>query len=70
MLYEVTWDQWFRCGPDGDDSDYTQESISFDTLERATKFKADLISGKFRGFADMRVHENEVTITRKEESNQ
>ena len=63
MAYQVTWDQWFRCGPDGDDSDYTQESFSFDTLERAVQFKADLVSGKFKGLADMRVYDNEVSIT-------
>ena len=61
--YLVKWDQWFRCGPDGDDLDYLPESAEFDTLAKAEQFKADLIAGKFKGRGDLRVYENEVTIT-------
>jgi len=64
--YKVIWDQWFRYGPDGDESDFTQGSATFNTLAQAEQFKADLVAGKHRGLYDRTVNAYEVTITREE----
>jgi len=65
--FKVTWEQWFRYGPDGDESDSTQKSVTLLTLEDAEQFKADLVSGKYRGLYDRTVNECEVTITQEQD---
>lgn len=63
MTHKVTWEQWFRCGPYGDDTDFTTEEIEFDYLEEANEFVEDLVAGKHRGMYDCKVNRNEVTVT-------
>ena len=67
--YKVIWEQWFRYGPDGDESDFNEKVVVFATLAEAEQFKAELVAGKDRGVFDRTVHAHEVTI-KKEESNQ
>ena len=66
--FKVMWEQWFRYGPDGDESDFVEKAVVFDTLEQAEQFKANLVSGKHKGLYDRTVNAYEVTII-KEESN-
>jgi hypothetical protein len=64
--FKVMWEQWFRYGPDGDESDSTQKAVTFGTLAQAEQFKADLVSGKHRGLYDRTVNACDVTITKRE----
>lgn len=61
--FKVTWDQWFRCGRDGDDSDFEEYVLFFETFERAEQFVSELVAGDCLGVFDRTVHRNEVTIT-------
>lgn len=63
MTHKVTWNQWFRCGYFGDDSDFVTEEMKFDSLEEAKEFVEELVAGKFRGAYDRRVNRSGVTIT-------
>jgi hypothetical protein len=60
--FKVTWDQWFRYGPHGDESTFDTKTMCFDTLEEAESFAADLAAGRHRGACDMSVYDNEITI--------
>jgi hypothetical protein len=61
-MYEVQWDQWYRCGRCGDDTNYEYKVMTFDTLALAEAFVDDLVQGKYSGYADMKVHRDEVKI--------
>ena len=41
--YKVSWDQWYRCGYDGDDTDYEPMSRTFQHLCDANQFIDDQI---------------------------
>ena len=60
--YKVSWDQWYRCGYAGDDTDYEPMSRTFQHLCDANQFIDDLVAGKFRGVFDRTVHRNEVQL--------
>ena len=62
MTYTVNWNQWYHCGPDGDDSDFEEMVVSFETEEEAENFVEDLVSGKALGAFDRTVHRNEIVI--------
>lgn len=62
MAYTVSWDQWFRCGPAGDDSDFEEMNVEFDSKEKADDFIADLVSGKFKGTYDRTVKPEDISI--------
>ena len=64
--YKVLWEQWFRYGPDADESDFDEKVVVFDTLAQAEQFKADLVSGKHKGLYDRTVNAHDVTITKEE----
>lgn len=64
-MYVVKWDQWYRCGRYGDDKEFVSMKEEFQTLCEANAFIDDLVEGKHRGFADMRVRREEVELTEK-----
>ena len=61
-VFRVTWEQWFRCGPYGDDTDFTIESMDFNTLTEAEEFVNKLCDGVHRGVFDRKVQRDEVRI--------
>ena len=63
VTYKVTWDQWFRCGKYGDDTDYRTEAVEFDTICAAKKFVEQLCKGATRGVFDRPVYHDDVSIT-------
>ncbi len=63
--YHVEWDQWYRCGRDGDDKDYDRMVRVCETMVEAQTFVDELVAGKYRGFRDLGVYHNEVIITEK-----
>lgn len=62
MTYKVEWNQWYRCGYEGDDADYEVETRDFETLSGAEAFVVELIDGVHRCTYDMAVHRDEVKI--------
>lgn len=61
-MFIVEWDQWFRCGPNGDDSELETMSVNFDTRKQAEAYVDDLVSGKFRRLGQRAVHRSECKI--------
>lgn len=61
-MYSVEWDQWFFCGPEGDDSDYETQTRRFDWLCQAKRFVDELVEGKYNGAYDRKVHRDEVKL--------
>jgi hypothetical protein len=66
MMFIVEWDQWFRCGPNGDDAEFDSMSVNFDTLAQAEGFVDELVSGKFRSLGERPVNRSECKIIEKE----
>jgi hypothetical protein len=64
--FKVTWERWFRCGPYGDDTDFTTESMDFNTMSEAEEFVNKLCDGVYRGVFDLKVQRNEVSIKKVE----
>jgi hypothetical protein len=62
MKYVVEWEQWYRCGHHGDDKDFEIYRKEFATEVEARQFKLELLNGTHRGFADMKVKDEDVTI--------
>ena len=65
MKFQVEWDQWYRCGRDGDDKDYVRMVETFETMVKAQTFVDELVAGEHRSRFDITVYRNEVTITEK-----
>ena len=63
--FQVQWDQWYRCGHDGDDKDYDHMVETFETMVEAQTFVDELVAGEHRSRYDLAVYHNEVTITEK-----
>lgn len=63
MKYTVKWNQWFRSGYHGDDTDFETELKEFGTRDEADQFIEDLVAGKHRGTYDCTVNRSEVTLT-------
>lgn len=63
--FQVEWDQWYRCGRDGDDKDYDHMVETFETMVEAQTFVDELVAGEHRSRGDLGVYYNEVTITEK-----
>ena len=64
-MYIVKFNQWFRCGRNGDDTDYEEISVEFNTLPEATQYADEVAEGKYRGMYDRTVHRNEIKIVQK-----
>lgn len=62
MAFTVKWNQWYRCGYDGDESDFEERSMSFATIEEAQRFVDKVVAGTFRGIYDRTVNRSEITI--------
>lgn len=62
-MIKVTWDQWYRCGKYGDDVDFRTETAEFENFDLVDRFIEDLIEGKYRGYADMKVHRRDIQVT-------
>jgi hypothetical protein len=61
-MYIVEWEQWYRCGKYGDDKDFEIYRNPFPTEAEARVFADELVEGKHRGFADMKVTKSDITI--------
>lgn len=62
MTYTVKWDQWFRCGYHGDDSDFKKMVVEFPAYHLAEDFAIELVQGKYRGMYDRKVNLTDIKI--------
>jgi hypothetical protein len=62
MAYILEYAQWYRCGPDGDDKDFENRTMQFETYEKAMAKAEELVSGKYRGRYDMSVKMEDIFI--------
>lgn len=62
MTYKVIWDQWYRCGYHGDDTDFKEIVVEFPSYHLAEDFAIELVQGKHRGMYDRKVNFTDIKI--------
>lgn len=62
MTVTVEWDQWFRCGRTGDDTDFETHTMEFDERDDAIGFMNDLLAGHQRGLRDLQLQPCDIRI--------
>ena len=60
-MFLVKYDQWFRTKMD--DVDYYPFTRKFDLLCDAIEYANDVVNGKYRGYLELKVKPEEISIS-------